>query len=300
MSEDTSTATAGWRMNVAIFALGMSIFTALWMLIAALGTNWGWWTYGFSLGTLIGNVFAGYGRFLVFGSAIASVAALIIALIKGPRFNIAVVALTAGLFTIYTAGRWMSFQLTALALPPIHDVQTDWSDPIRFSDAIMSARDAQGETNPVLDAPRIPDGAEARWPGTGGRLVSEVQEEAEAKEASKGTVYPRLETLYFDKSPTEVAAVAEGIINKRGWEIASKGPTGRGMGEEIQIDATATTRWFGFKDDVAVRIGRVENVTEVDIRSTSRVGLSDLGANSTRVYGLMVELEDRADGRRTP
>lgn len=164
----------------------------------------------------------------------------------------------------------------------------------------MAAREAQGETNPVLDAPTVPDYADARWPGTAGRLVSELQEEAETKEGSKGTVYPKMETIYFDQSPAEVAAVAERIMDRRGWEIVFAGETGREMGDELQIDATATSGWFGFKDDIAVRLRPVEGATAVDIRSTSRVGLSDLGANSTRVYNLMIEIEDRAQGRRAP
>jgi fatty-acyl-CoA synthase len=188
----------------------------------------------------------------------------------------------------------------ANALPPLHDIQTDWENPIQYSEAVMSARDAQGDTNPVLDAPVVPDYAETRWPGTAGRLVSELQEEAETKDAGKGTVYPKMETVYFDQPPAEVAAIAERIMDRRGWEIVFTGTTGGSMGEELQIDATATSGWFGFKDDIAVRLRPVEGATAVDIRSTSRVGLSDLGANSTRVYNLMIELEDRADGRREP
>lgn len=299
MSEAIETPKAGWRMKVAIFALCFSIFTALWMLIAALGTNWGWWNYGFSLGTLIGNVNAGFGRFLVVISALLSVAALIIALIKGPRLNTAIVALIAGFLTLYIGGRWMGFQLNALALPPIHDIQTDWSDPVSFSETLMAARAAQGDdVNPVLDAPRVPAGAESVWPGTGDKLVSELQEAAEAKESAKGTVYPTIEPLFFDGSTSEVAAIAAAMLDRRGWEIVSA-PTPE-TDTLQQVEATVTSRWFGFKDDVAIRVRPEGGVTRVDIRSTSRVGLSDLGANSKRVYGLMVELEDRADGRRAP
>lgn len=300
MSDAVETPKAGWRMKVALSALGLSIFTGFWFALAALGTNWGWWSYGFSLGTMIGNVFNGWGRFLVVGSMLLSVAALIVALIKGPRVNTAIVALAAGFLTLAIGGRWIGFQTSALALPPIHDIQTNWDDPIQFSDALMAAREAQGKTNPVLDAPTIPDFTEERWPGTGGKLVSEIQEQAETKESAKGTVYPKMETLYFDGSPAEVAELAASIINSRGWDIVFTGATGNENGEELQVDATVTSTWFGFKDDVAVRVMPIEGATAVDIRSTSRVGLSDLGANSKRVYGLMIELEDRGNGRRAP
>jgi uncharacterized protein (DUF1499 family) len=54
--------------------------------------------------------------------------------------------------------------------------------------------------------------------------------------------------------------------------------------EEGRIEATATTRWFGFKDDVVIRIAPSDgNGSRVDIRSVSRVGLSDVGTNARRI-----------------
>lgn len=53
---------------------------------------------------------------------------------------------------------------------------------------------------------------------------------------------------------------------------------------EGRIEATATTRWFGFKDDVVIRIvPSAVNGSRVDIRSVSRVGLSDVGTNARRI-----------------
>ncbi|MEO0607216.1 MAG: DUF1499 domain-containing protein [Pseudomonadota bacterium] len=292
MSEAMDTPKAGWRMKVAVFALCAAIFTVLWFAIAALGTKWGWWPWQVGLGQMT----IGTGPMIAMIALGLSIIAQIIALIKAPRTQPFIIALGATLLAAFCLFRLMGIGAQASSLPPLHDIQTDWANPIQFSDAIMTARAAQGETNPVLDAPTVPDYAEARWPGTAGRLVSEVQEEAEAKEGSKGTVYPTLETLYFDQAPSDVAEIAERIINQRGWEIAFRGDTG----DAIQIDATATSGWFGFKDDIAVRLRAMNGSTAVDIRSTSRVGLSDLGANSTRVYGMMVELEDRGNGRRAP
>lgn len=296
MSDATETPKAGWRMKVAIFALALSIFTVLWFAVAALGTKFGFWPWQVGLGQMTIGIGPGIAMLAVGVAIIAQ----IIALIKAPRFQPFVLALAAMLVAAFCMFRLAGLGAQAGSLPPLHDIQTDWTNPIQFSQAIMDAREAQGDTNPVLDAPTVPEYAEERWPGTSGRLVSELQEEAELKEAGKGTVYPKMETLYFNQSPAEVAAVAEQIIDRRGWEIVFAGETGREMGDELQIDATATSGWFGFKDDVAVRLRPVEGATAVDIRSTSRVGLSDLGANSTRVYGLMIELEDRADGRRAP
>lgn len=293
MSDAVDTPKAGWRMKVAIFALAVSIFAVLWFAIAALGTKFGLWPWQVGLGQMTIGIGPGIAMLALGLSIIAQV----IALIKAPRTQPFILALAATLIAAFCMFRLAGLGAQANALPPLHDIQTNWEDPIQFSDALMAARAAQGETNPVLDAPTVPDYAEQRWPGTAGRLVSEVQEEAETKEAGKGTVYQKMETLYFSQSPQEVAAVAERIMDRRGWDILAPETT---EGDTLQVEATATSGWFGFKDDVAVRLRAVNGVTEVDIRSTSRVGLSDLGANSTRVYGLMVELEDRADGRRAP
>ncbi len=294
MSDTIETPKAGWRMKVAIFALCAAIFAVMWFAVAALGTKWGWWPWQVGLGQMT----IGTGPKIALAALVVSIIAQVIALIKAPRKQAFILALAATLIAAFTLFRLAGMGAQAGALPPLHDIQTDWTDPVQYSETIMSARAAQGETNPVLDAPTVPDYAEDRWPGTAGRLVSEIQEEAEAKDAGKGTVYPTLEPLYFDGSTAEIAAAAEQIMSKKGWEIISAAPeTG---GDEIQVEATATSGWFGFKDDVAVRVRAVDGATRVDIRSTSRVGLSDLGANSTRVYGLMIELEDRADGRRAP
>lgn len=58
------------------------------------------------------------------------------------------------------------------------------------------------------------------------------------------------------------------------------------------IEATDTTAWFGFKDDVVVRITDSENERLVDIRSKSWIGGSDLGKNAARIHGFIDALDD--------
>jgi len=65
--------------------------------------------------------------------------------------------------------------------------------------------------------------------------------------------------------------------------VASDAAAGR-------IEATATTRWFGFKDDVIVRIRPEAAGSRVDVRSVSRVGRGDLGANAARVREFLAKL----------
>jgi uncharacterized protein (DUF1499 family) len=62
------------------------------------------------------------------------------------------------------------------------------------------------------------------------------------------------------------------------WQIVE------GNRQEGRIEATATTRWFGFKDDVVIRIvPTAGNGSRLDIRSVSRVGKTDVGANACRI-----------------
>ena len=59
------------------------------------------------------------------------------------------------------------------------------------------------------------------------------------------------------------------------------------------IEATHKSRWFGFIDDISIRIAPVENGTRVDVRSKSRVGRSDLGANVKRIRAFQADLQER-------
>ena len=293
---------AGWRLKLAGAALAVSIFAVLWFAAAALGTKFGLWGWQFGLGKMT----IGWGPAIAFGAAGLAAIALVIGFIKSPRTQPVILALAALLVALMLVFRLVGFGAQAASLPPIHDIQTDWSDPVRFSEALLAQRKSDDAMNPVEDAPVIPEapGIEERWPGMGGRLVSEVQEEAESERTVDGETVPPaydrpIEPLYFDQSPGEVAGYALKIAEDRGWDIFTRPEAGEDV-EQTMIEATATTGWFGFKDDIAVRIRAVEGATRVDMRSISRVGLSDLGANARRVSAFMDELADRADGRREP
>jgi uncharacterized protein (DUF1499 family) len=57
-----------------------------------------------------------------------------------------------------------------------------------------------------------------------------------------------------------------------------------------RIEAVATTRWFGFKDDMVVRIARSGAGSRIDVRSKSRVGRSDVGANARRIQEFLTRV----------
>jgi uncharacterized protein (DUF1499 family) len=72
-----------------------------------------------------------------------------------------------------------------------------------------------------------------------------------------------------------------------GWEIVASEP------HEGRIEATATTLWFGFKDDVVVRITPVPGGSRIDVRSVSRVGRSDVGANAERIAAYLTWVAEK-------
>ena len=87
-----------------------------------------------------------------------------------------------------------------------------------------------------------------------------------------------MKPLTLQASAYEVVDRAEAVLRDMGLEIVSVNKNA-GL-----VEATATTFWFGFKDDVAVRVQpAADGGTQVDVRSISRVGQSDLGANAARI-----------------
>jgi len=291
MTTETGTAgaphSAGWRGKFAGFALALSVFAILWFAAAAVGTKLGLWNWQFGLGVMTIT----WGPMLLMAAAGISVLAVIIALIKSPRKQAFMLAFAALLISGLAFGRVAAFGAGAARLPPLHDIQTDWSDPIQPSDALFTEREATGALNPIEDAPVIADGANGRWPGMGGRLVSEVQEEAEfdteTHESPKDTPYPMLAPLVTAAEPDAAYAAALAAAESRGWSIVLADP------EAGTIEATEESFWFGFKDDIMIRVLSDEMGARIDVRSTSRVGLSDLGANAKRIRNLLDEIETR-------
>ena len=144
----------------------------------------------------------------------------------------------------------------AESVPPIHDISTDVFDPPQF--VALAAERALA-----------PNGAKY-----GGLEVAAQQQKA----------YPDIKSLIVKSAPGETVQRAIDAARSAGWEIVSSDtPTGR-------IEATDTTRWFGFKDDIVVRVRPEGTGSRIDVRSVSRVGTSDIGANAKRVRGFLARL----------
>ena len=133
-------------------------------------------------------------------------------------------------------------------VPPIHDITTDVADPPMFEQALLLRGDG---TNPIdLDA-------------------DDINQQLAA--------YPEVKTLRTDLSIEQAFERAEQLATKMGWEV-TRSDLNAGV-----IEAVDTTRVMGFKDDVVIRLRTDADGTLVDLRSVSRVGVSDLGANAARI-----------------
>jgi hypothetical protein len=97
--------------------------------------------------------------------------------------------------------------------------------------------------------------------------------------------YPSLRHLELALPPKQAFARAAEIARRKGWEITALDES---MG---RIEAVATTRWFGFKDDVVIRITAAGAGSRVDMRSRSRVGRSDVGTNARRIEEFLAQMQ---------
>ena len=142
--------------------------------------------------------------------------------------------------------------LKARSVPPIHDISTDTQSPPEFH-AIVALR-----------------------AGAANDLIYDHEGSAAKAQELQLAAYPDVKTFTTELSVEAATKRAEAVLRDQGLEIVAVDPTA-GI-----VEATATTFWFGFKDDLVVRI-RPGEVSSVDVRSVSRVGQSDVGANAARI-----------------
>lgn len=192
-------------------------------------------------------------RLAFFAGAVTAVLALIVLLVPRLRSSTSATpaaALLIGLATAFVP--WYALQ-TARGYPPIHDISTDTQDPPAFV-AVLALR--AGAANP-------PD-----YPG---------EQAAQAQRRA----YPDLQPLMLAAAPQAAFLRARDAARAMGWEIvAEDGSAGR-------IEATATTFWFGFKDDIVIRVAPSGAGSRIDVRSKSRVGRGDAGANAKRIRAFL-------------
>jgi len=230
-------------------ALAIALIAPLLVLAGAVATRAGWidWKTGFGVWTVD---WAPKAAMVGLGAGVLAV----LFSFASPK-RLLPLALLAALIPGLTLLGFQRFRATAESLPPIHDVSTNWEEPLSFSERMMQERKAAlnpVEPDPVVGPMKRP--AFKKWEG---RRVAEIN----AETCPGAKPIPRL------VEPEEVARVLE----KNGVQVIGQAPW--------RVEGTYESFWYGFKDDVVVRMRQ----GRTDVRSVSRVGGSDLGANCERV-----------------
>lgn len=220
--------------------------------VGALGTKVGIW--GFQGGFMllaVGTVLAAVVFFL-------GIIAFVYSLSKKLQAERSAILIGVAL-SVVILGLMGSQFMTASSVPPIHNISTDTDDPPQF-DKIVAIREAEGANPLEYDIEALKD----------------VQREA----------YPQVQPLISPQvGAGEMLNRAVQVMEGMGLTIVnSDAAAGR-------VEATDTTFWFGFKDDVVVRVRPEGGGSVVDIRSVSRVGQSDLGKNAARISEILEGLK---------
>ncbi len=185
--------------------------------------------------------------------AVAALVLSALSVILGPKRGRALVALAIAVLATWLPWSW---QEQARSVPPIHDISTDLDDPPAFVAIVPLRTDAP---NPVAYA-----GAE----------TAALQRQA----------YPDLVTSRLALPAAEAFTAAEEAARDLGWTIVAASPN------EGRLEASDTTFWFRFTDDIVVRIRPEGSGSRLDVRSKSRVGRSDVGTNAARIRRFLSRL----------
>jgi uncharacterized protein (DUF1499 family) len=220
-------------------------------LLSGPGTRAGLWDFR------LGLTLFKYSVYLAIAAALVCLAGAALARPRSGRrgFAPALVGLVACLGLVGLAYSWLQ---KAKSVPPIHDITTDTGNPPAFS-AVLPARRATA-LNPA---------------GYEGEKVAVQQAKA----------YPDIKPLMMALTPDSAFAVSLAAAKEMGWEIVDANR------DEGRIEATDVTAFFGFQDDVVIRVMPASGIARVDVRSVSRVGGSDVGTNAKRVRAYLAKLK---------
>lgn len=257
-----------WHTKI---VLALLAFLPLYFGIAALGTKFG--ILGWQTG-LVALTFGG-GVILLGIIALAALVSLIMAARAKPRSNGLLAAAIVGLlvpgaiFAVFTAAG------SKAGDNPIHDIATDTANPPAFSPETMALRKT-ADANPLSDYQTPLGQLELYKDGVSPELAIKSHAQIITDRADRPAPLP----LGGAGKAEGVAAVA-----------AAMGAMGisdiRTDVDASLVEGVSETFWFGFKDDVVARVGDAQ----IDFRSVSRVGRSDLGANTARIIELRARTE---------
>ena len=243
-------------LSIGPAASGAALGMALCLLgLAPLGWRLGWWHYGFGL----------YRLFPASGAMAGVAVALSLATLALGRSKLGPAALATLTLSLAIGASLLYAPLhyahVRRNLPPINDISTDAADRPAFQ-AVLAARAAESIDRTDMPEPRLSRLQQAGYPDL----------------APIRTVLPTKKAL------GEALAVAESMP---GWTIVA---VDAGAG---RIEASQRSRWFGFTDDIAIRVAADAGGSRIDMRSASRKGTRDYGVNAARIRAYMAALKRR-------
>jgi uncharacterized protein (DUF1499 family) len=190
--------------------------------------------------------------------ALAAAVLGMVALVLNRSSNKAIFfAVASIILAIFVAGIPWQMKQRAQQVPPIHDITTDTENPPAFV-AILPLR------------ANAPNSVEYR-----GTEIAAQQRKA----------YPDLQPLTVNAPPAVAFQRALRVARGEGWDIVES------QLDQGRIEATDTTQWFGFKDDIVVRVTPLDSASRIDVRSVSRVGKSDVGTNAARIRNYLSKIQ---------
>jgi uncharacterized protein (DUF1499 family) len=155
-------------------------------------------------------------------------------------------------------------------LPRLNDIETTPRQPMQFKQlAAMRPADANRIEQPDLAA-------------------AEEQEKA----------YPDIRPMGLERSATETFEIVHEAVKRLGWNVVLNEPPA--ADEPGRIEATTRTMIMGYTDDVLVRVTGDDSRAFIDVRSVSRYGMHDLGANAKHIRTLFAEVQSALEkGEKT-
>lgn len=258
-----------------LFALGCALAIGL----AGPGSRFGlWdWSFGLSLIRKVSSPEAIPGLplppvLLAAGLAlIGGIAALVTKRARTGAFAILSATLAGAALTVP-----LKMKAAFEANPFIHEVTTDFDNP----PAIIAAAGLPRKN------PADYRGGDPVPQSTDGLTVAEAQQKA----------FPDIQPIVVAAGLEQARETARAVIADMKMAIIAEGPDGDPAVAGWRIEAVSTSTWFGFKDDFIVRLAPRDGGVRIDLRSKSRVGGSDLGANAARVRDFTRRFSAQAAG----
>jgi uncharacterized protein (DUF1499 family) len=217
----------------------------------------------------IGPALATFAAALIFAAlaVLVAFAAFVVIWRQGlPGLRSAILGLFLGLLLLAYPS-YLGYRATVL--PAISDIATDPDNPPRFD--VLARLRPRGRND---------------YPG---KTTAERQRAA----------YPDIVPLQLNVPPKTAYDVTLALITKRKWRVVDPKPPAPGRRDGV-IEAVAQTLIMGFRDDVVVRVSPLGQGSRVDVRSASRYGVHDFGANASRVRALLEDIDDAAGNAPEP